>query len=62
VKNGGSLERVIATFHRTDRWPPFCLLRAGVIFRVGVFSRDLNGLYLNFSSVHIMAIIGDYEW
>lgn len=53
---------VIATFHRTYRWPPFCLLQAGYIFRVGVFSHDLNGVFFNFSSVRVMAIIGDYEW
>jgi len=53
---------VIGAFHRTYRWPPFCLLQAGLVFRVGVFSHDLNGLFFNFSSVHVMAIIGDYEW
>lgn len=69
VQDGGASEEcgeasnaVIATFHRTNRWPPFCLLRAGFIFRVGGFSHDLNSLFFNFSSVHVMAIIGDYEW
>jgi hypothetical protein len=42
--------------------PPFCLLQAAFVFRVGVFSLDLNGLFFNFSSVRVMAIIGDCEW
>ena len=46
---GEALNAVIATVHRTYRWPPFCLL-AGFIFRVGVFSHELNCLFFNFSS------------
>jgi hypothetical protein len=57
-----SLERRLRRLSQNLCWPPICLLQAGFIFRVGVFSHDLNGLFFNFSSVRVVAIIGDYEW